>query len=133
MRSRAEYSGYSRGTDVPDIQTGLRGWPVAACRDSLRIAINGYDFELECLLRAHRWNQDGIRHVPISTIYTDDNRSSHFRPIRDPLGSIGFFSATAPRRRGRADQTLSRASGKPACRAQFAQQKNLPRLRPHDR
>ena len=71
------------GSDVPDTQTGLRGWPVAACRDSLRIAINGYDFELECLLRAHRWNQDGIRHVPISTIYTDDNRSSHFRPIRD--------------------------------------------------
>jgi glycosyltransferase involved in cell wall biosynthesis len=69
------------GSNIADTQTGLRGWPRRACEESLPIAINGYDFELECLIRAHY----GVRQVPIKTIYLDGNRASHFNPIRDSM------------------------------------------------
>jgi putative flippase GtrA len=73
------------GMRVLDTQTGLRGWPRAYCMASLPIPINGYDFELECLLRAkHRSGQAvPIAQVPIRTIYQDSNAASHFNPIRD--------------------------------------------------
>ncbi|HEY3836060.1 MAG TPA: glycosyltransferase [Bryobacteraceae bacterium] len=69
------------GTDIVDTQTGLRGWPRRACAESLPVPINGYDFELECLIRAH----GRVRQVPIDTIYLGHNRSSHFNPIRDSM------------------------------------------------
>jgi glycosyltransferase involved in cell wall biosynthesis len=69
------------GANIVDTQTGLRGWPRLTCQESLPIAINGYDFELECLIRAHH----GVRQVPIKTIYLDGNRTSHFNPIRDSM------------------------------------------------
>lgn len=76
------------GASITDTQTGLRGWPRVVCRESLRVAINGYDFELECLLRAHNGaggTAVSIRQVPIKTIYLDGNRASHFNPIRDSM------------------------------------------------
>jgi len=76
------------GANIVDTQTGLRGWPRLACLESLPIAINGYDFELECLIRAHR----GVRQVPIKTIYLDDNRGSHFNPIRDSMRIYFVFA-----------------------------------------
>lgn len=75
------------GARIGDTQTGLRGWPRVSCQESLPIAINGYDFELECLLRTHNTSgtSDSVRQVPIKTIYVDDNRGSHFNPIRDSM------------------------------------------------
>ena len=69
------------GANIIDTQTGLRGWPRHVCAESLPIPINGYDFELECLIRAH----GRVRQVPIETIYLDRNRGSHFDPIRDSM------------------------------------------------
>jgi putative flippase GtrA len=73
------------GIQLLDTQTGLRGWPRAYCMDSLPIAINGYDFELECLLRAkHRAGRTvPIAQVPIKTIYHGAEGVSHFNPLRD--------------------------------------------------
>ncbi len=73
------------GLHLLDTQTGLRGWPRSYCLDSLPIAINGYDFELECLLRAkHRAGRTvEITQVPIKTIYHGPAGVSHFNPIRD--------------------------------------------------
>jgi len=74
------------GLDILDTQTGLRGWPRRYCMESLRIPINGYDFELESLLRAeHGGVKFPIAQLPIKTIYLDGNRSSHFNPIRDSM------------------------------------------------
>ena len=68
------------GRRLRDTQTGLRGWPVEQCRESLRIPIQGYDFELEALVRSR-----GVvtEEVGIQTIYLDGNRASHFNPLRD--------------------------------------------------
>ncbi|HEY3442220.1 MAG TPA: bifunctional glycosyltransferase family 2/GtrA family protein [Paludibaculum sp.] len=68
------------GKLLRDTQTGLRGWPAAQCRDSLRVPIQGYDFELETLVRGRG---GAIEEVGIETIYLDGNRASHFNPLRD--------------------------------------------------
>lgn len=69
------------GMNVADTQTGLRGWPRLSCAQALRVPLNGYDFELECLVSGGR----NVRQVPIETIYIDQNRSSHFNPLRDSM------------------------------------------------
>ncbi|MEZ5355486.1 MAG: bifunctional glycosyltransferase family 2/GtrA family protein [Bryobacteraceae bacterium] len=74
------------GVSLSDTQTGLRGWPRKLCQMSMRIGVNGYDFELEALMRGRR--EGLIRQpvqIPIRTIYTDGNRSSHFNPLLDSM------------------------------------------------
>jgi glycosyltransferase involved in cell wall biosynthesis len=71
------------GFRLSDTQTGLRGWPRAYCLDALRITLNGYDFELESLIKKDSGCQ--LREVPIQTIYLNGNQSSHFNPIRDSM------------------------------------------------
>jgi len=75
------------GRQVSDTQTGLRGWPREACLRNLRLDMNGFDFQLECLLRA----EAPMREIPIQTIYLDGNRSSHFNPIRDSMRIYFLF------------------------------------------
>ncbi|HKV39433.1 MAG TPA: bifunctional glycosyltransferase family 2/GtrA family protein [Blastocatellia bacterium] len=79
--------GLFTGRRIGDTQTGLRGWPRAACMRALRINENGFDFLLECLLRF----EAPIVQVPIQTIYLDNNRSSHFNPIRDSMRIYFLF------------------------------------------
>ena len=70
------------GGRFTDTQTGLRGWPPMMAERSRRLSSNGYDFELDALLAF----RDVPRiEVPIATIYLDENRHSHFRPVRDSL------------------------------------------------
>jgi glycosyltransferase involved in cell wall biosynthesis len=71
------------GFGLSDTQTGLRGWPKTYCLDALRITLNGYDFELESLMKKTTGRR--LREVPIQTIYLDGNQSSHFNPIRDSM------------------------------------------------
>jgi glycosyltransferase involved in cell wall biosynthesis len=72
------------GTSISDTQTGLRGIPRSLMEALLRLTSNGYEFELDMLvLVKHRG--DAIREVPIQTVYIDNNKSSHFDPIRDSL------------------------------------------------
>jgi glycosyltransferase involved in cell wall biosynthesis len=82
------------GVRLSDTQTGLRAWPRRYCMASLPIAINGYDFELECLLKAHdeAGQAFSICQVPIKTIYLDGNRGSHFNPLRDSMRIYFVFA-----------------------------------------
>lgn len=75
------------GRKIADTQTGLRGWPRSACLRCLRIVENGFDYLLECLLRVDA----PIVQVPIQTIYLDNNRTSHFNPIRDSMRIYFLF------------------------------------------
>jgi glycosyltransferase involved in cell wall biosynthesis len=72
------------GAAIDDTQTGLRVWPRALLEASLRSTKSGYDFEMEALLWAI---QNGLRwrQVDIQKLYFDDNRASHFDPVRDSL------------------------------------------------
>ena len=75
------------GINIPDTQSGLRGWPKSLCKKSLKIAVNGFDFETECLLSSRRNQSNGLNilQVPIETIYDPEKRSSHFSPILDSM------------------------------------------------
>jgi glycosyltransferase involved in cell wall biosynthesis len=75
------------GMKIKDTQTGLRAWPKKLCLEGLRIALNGYNFEMENLVRSKDWlaQESKIVELPIDTIYLDDNQASHFNPILDSM------------------------------------------------
>lgn len=72
------------GQKVSDTQTGLRGIPKALLPQLLSIDANGYEFELEMLIAAHRLGVPLVEQ-PIRTIYDPGNPSSHFNPIVDSM------------------------------------------------
>lgn len=72
------------GQRLTDTQTGLRGIPATLIPHLLRLAPNGYEFELDMLL-ACKFQNCPIVEEPIKTIYLDNNQSSHFQPIRDSM------------------------------------------------
>ena len=84
------------GVALLDTQTGLRGWPRELARRSLQVRGDGFEYELEALLGA----LDALRlEVPIATIYEDENRLSHFRPIQDSIRIYGVLARHAFGRR----------------------------------
>lgn len=76
--------GLFEGLRVADTQTGLRGIPAGLAASVLTLPARGYEFELDMLILASKSGVPVIEE-PISTIYVDDNASSHFRPIVDSL------------------------------------------------
>jgi len=70
------------GQNLKDTQTGLRAIPYCLLPDLLKIAPQGYDFELAMLLRT-RERRLKVLEAPIRTIYIDRNASSHFNPLLD--------------------------------------------------
>lgn len=72
------------GLNLSDTQTGLRGIPRRLAELSLSIRANRYEFETEQLIVLTN-QRIGFREIPIQTIYIDDNRESHFRPLYDSL------------------------------------------------
>jgi dolichol-phosphate mannosyltransferase len=89
------------GHKMSDTQTGLRGIPAAFAPRILKVEANGYEFELEMLLSAHRWGIPLVEES-IRTIYLPGNPSSHFNPIVDSMkiyfillrfGSVSFLTA----------------------------------------
>lgn len=72
------------GQKLADTQSGLRGIPLDFIPLLLKLRPNGYDFELDMLVKCKDTGRH-IREVPIATIYIDNNRSSHFSPLRDSM------------------------------------------------
>lgn len=78
------------GLKITDTQTGLRAFPAAAYPFLLALPGNRYEYETNMLLEAKR-NGLSFREVPIETVYLDNNRASHFRPLRDSLRIYRVF------------------------------------------
>lgn len=70
------------GIRCHDTQTGLRGIPKRVFGDMLRLPGERYEYEMTMLL-ALRDLDLPLREVPIETIYIDDNKGSHFNPLKD--------------------------------------------------
>ncbi len=70
------------GLKVTDTQTGLRGLPRKLFAELTVLEGDRYEYEMNMLLNMERW---GIKYmeVPIETVYIEDNKSSHFHPLRD--------------------------------------------------
>jgi glycosyltransferase involved in cell wall biosynthesis len=72
------------GVHVDDTQTGLRVWPGKLMLAMLKSTSMGYDFETESLLWGLQ-NNIPLKQISIQKLYFDDNRLSHFNPIRDSI------------------------------------------------
>lgn len=78
------------GISISDTQTGLRGIPA----DFMRYLLTGkgerFEFETNMLMDA---KEKGIKikEVPIKTIYIEENKSSHFNPIKDSIRIYAIF------------------------------------------
>ena len=72
------------GLRVSDTQTGLRAFPASLLRDLAALRGERYEYEMTVLAYLCLHGYVPLE-VPISTIYTEDNRSSHFKPVRDSI------------------------------------------------
>lgn len=73
---------FAAGIRLSDTQTGLRGVPRRLAELCLSIRSNRYEFETEQLVTAKN-EGFGFKEVAIDTIYLDNNRGTHFHPLRD--------------------------------------------------
>ncbi len=78
------------GIGISDTQTGLRGISADFMRFLLTEKGERFEFETNMLLDT---KELGIRikEVPIKTIYLEENKSSHFNPIKDSLRIYAVF------------------------------------------
>jgi glycosyltransferase involved in cell wall biosynthesis len=75
---------FASGHHVGDTQTGLRGLPSALLPDLVSLPGERYEYEMTVLAYLCRQGHLPIE-LPIATIYLDNNRSSHFSPVRDSM------------------------------------------------
>jgi glycosyltransferase involved in cell wall biosynthesis len=77
------------GIACPDTQTGLRGIP--SCLETLALTEEGDRYEYEMNFLSDAAGRTPIVSVPIQTVYLDNNRASHFRPLADSALIYGRF------------------------------------------
>jgi len=72
------------GQKLTDTQSGLRGLPRSFLPRLLKIAANGFEFDLDTLVA---WKTSGHKIIeqPIQTVYIKGNESSHFNPVLDSM------------------------------------------------
>ena len=72
------------GINLSDTQTGLRAIPTNLVMEFIDIDGERYEFETNMLIEAKRKNVN-IEEIKIKTIYIENNKSSHFNPLKDSL------------------------------------------------
>ena len=78
------------GMNISDTQTGLRAIPTRYIEPLMAAKGTRYEFETNMLLLMGSLNIPS-REIPIQTIYLEQNRSSHFRTVRDSLRVYGLI------------------------------------------
>lgn len=86
---------------LPDTQTGLRAVSRACFDDLLAVTGDRFEYEMNMLIR-FAVDKIPFEIIPIQTIYLEENKSSHFHPLRDSwriykllLGSFFRYSAAS--------------------------------------
>lgn len=72
------------GMKISDTQTGLRAFPRKYIADISTAKGDRYEFETNVLFLINK-RRIPMREVKISTVYIEENKSSHFRVVRDSL------------------------------------------------
>jgi glycosyltransferase involved in cell wall biosynthesis len=80
----AFYFRFTTGVKCPDTQTGLRAIPVSLTDDALNISENRYDYEMVFLTKQAK-SRFPMKFIDIDTVYIENNRASHFKPIKDSI------------------------------------------------
>ena len=86
---------------LPDTQTGLRAVERDCFDDLLAVTGDRFEYEMNMLIYC-AMNKIAFVIIPIETIYLEENKSSHFHPLRDSwriykllLGSFFRYSAAS--------------------------------------
>lgn len=87
------------GMKLKDTQTGLRAIPTRYLQDIIQAAGDRYEYETNMLLMINKMKIP-YEQVDITTVYVEENKSSHFRAVRDSIRIYGLifkylFSAVA--------------------------------------
>ena len=85
------------GYRFQDTQTGLRAIPIAFMRELLEVPGDRFEFESEMLLRLRGRS---LVQIPIRTIYDEQNKGTHFRPVTDSFRVVGVVLRYGARRFG---------------------------------
>lgn len=72
------------GMKIADTQTGLRAFPKVYLSELLKAEGDRYEYETNMLFLMNR-REIPFEQVQIATVYLDENKSSHFRVVRDSL------------------------------------------------
>lgn len=80
----------STGAILTDTQTGLRGIPVRYLAFLLTVLGERFEYEMNMLAALKRKNIQ-IAEISIETVYIDENKSSHFHPLRDSFHIYKIF------------------------------------------
>ncbi|MEF9865521.1 MAG: bifunctional glycosyltransferase family 2/GtrA family protein [Oscillospiraceae bacterium] len=78
------------GVQVSDTQTGLRAIPANFMRQLIKVNGEGFEFETNMLLETQKTDTP-ISEVPIKTVYIEQNRTSHFNPLKDSIKIYALF------------------------------------------
>lgn len=81
---------YLAGLKISDTQTGLRAIPRDFMKRLMEVPGERFEFETNMLLETKECGVP-IAEVPIRTIYLEENKSSHFHPLRDSLRIYRVF------------------------------------------
>ena len=69
---------------ITDTQTGLRGYPFSIISWLISIEGTRFEYEFNLLLKA-KLTSITVKQIPIVTIYENNNKGSHFNPIKDSI------------------------------------------------
>ncbi len=78
------------GIRLSDTQTGLRGIPQCLIPQMLEVRGNRFEYETNVLLELSRSHVRFLE-IPIETVYEDENKESHFRPLMDSVRIYRFI------------------------------------------
>lgn len=78
------------GLAISDTQTGLRAFSTENMRRFLAIAGERFEYEMNMLLYCKE-EEIPLVEVEIETIYLEENKSSHFRPLQDSAKIYSLF------------------------------------------
>lgn len=79
------------GIKVSDTQTGLRAMSREVALDLIQEVGERYEYETNVLM-ATKSKNIAIEEVGIQTIYIEDNRTSHYHPVKDSVRIYKLFS-----------------------------------------
>ncbi len=80
-------------TGISDTQTGLRAIPNACVYRYLTLAGERFEYETNMLIDALRMRTP-IQEVKIQTVYLNENKETHFRPVADSAAIYGMIFFT---------------------------------------
>lgn len=75
---------YLLGLSVSDTQTGLRAIPVSFMKELMEVKGERFEYETNMLIETKNLSIP-IQEVPVKTIYIEENKTSHFNPVKDSL------------------------------------------------